>query len=402
MDITQLLKTLSIKTSSKIVLIVADGLGGLPNPNTGKSELEMAHLPNINKLAGKSICGLIDPVSPGITPGSGPAHLALFGYNPLEYVIGRGILSALGVNFPIKQGDVAARINFATVNDEGIIVDRRAGRLPTKQSSLLCEKLEQIKFNEVAIFVKPEKEHRAVVIFRGQNLDGALSDSDPQKEGLPAQPVKPIMSSEAQYTADIVNQFIHQAKVLLATSFPANMLLLRGFAQYKPIPTITELYKLTPASISTYPMYQGVTKLMGLTVLPTGDTLQAEIETLTENFDQYDFFFLHIKKTDTNGEDGNFEGKVAALEEIDRYFPEIINLKPDVLIFTGDHSTPALMKAHSWHPVPILLFSQYCRSDGVDRFDEYTCLRGGLGRISATNLMALALAHALKLEKFGA
>lgn len=402
MDITQLLTNLSKKTSSKIVLVVADGLGGLPNPVTGKSELETARLPNINRLASMSTCGLMDPVWAGITPGSGPSHLALFGYNPFEYMIGRGVLSALGVNFPIKQGDVAARINFATIDEKGLIVDRRAGRVPTEKSSLLCEKLEEIiRFRNLEIFVRPEKEHRAVVVFRGEHLSGELSDSDPQKEGLKANMVKPLIP-KAQYTANIVNEFIEQAREILLDSVPANMVLLRGFAEYNPIPKITELYKLTAASISTYPMYQGVTKLMGLEILPTGETFPEEIETLVKNYEHYDFFYIHFKKTDTTGEDGHFEGKVAALEELDRCFPKIVELKPDVLVFTGDHSTPALLRAHSWHPVPVLLFSQFCRPDGIDQFDERSCLRGGLGRISATSLMPLVLAHALKLEKFGA
>ena len=396
-----LIKSLATTSQFKIVLVVFDGLGGLPrNPGEG-TELETARTPHLDALAAQSVCGLADPISMGVTPGSGPAHLGLFGYDPLKYEIGRGILSALGVGFDLKASDVAARINFAQVDTEGKVIDRRAGRIPTEKNRQLCDLLSQIHLEGVEIFLRTEKEHRAAVVFRGEGLSGHLSDTDPQKLGVPPKLVEPL-NEEARHTADMVNQFISRAQQILSQEKKANMILLRGFDKYEALPTYSDRYQLKAAAIATYPMYRGIARLLGMTILPTGDTIGQEFETLAQFYQQYDFFFLHIKKTDSMGEDGNFEGKVKIIEEGDSCFPLLVHLKPDVIVVTGDHSTPAVLKSHSWHPNPVLLYSKFCRPDRVRAFSETECIHGGLGRFPALHLMPLMMANALKLEKYGA
>lgn len=397
----EIMKEISVKTESKIIFLIIDGLGGLPHPVNGKTELETAKTPTLDRLARSGICGLSEPISPGITPGSGPSHLALFGYDPIRFLIGRGVLGALGVAFPLKLLDVAARINFATVDRDGIITDRRAGRISTETCAELCEELELIKMEGVEIFVKPEREHRGVLILRGEGLSGALTDSDPQKVGLKPKEVRPI-EKEAQATADIANQFISEARNILKDRRPANMVLLRGFSSYKKFPAMSEIFKLSAAAIALYPMYKGLARLLGMEVLEAGDNFDDQIDILKQNYNKYDFFYIHVKATDSAGEDGDFERKVTVIEEVDQKVQSIIDLNPDVIVVTGDHSTPSSLKSHSWHNVPLLLWSKWCRADEVDQFGEKGCAKGGLGKINATDIMPLAMAHALKLEKFGA
>jgi 2,3-bisphosphoglycerate-independent phosphoglycerate mutase len=402
-DNLELIKKISTPSPTKIVLLIIDGLGGLPNPETGKTELETAKTPNLDQLATKSICGLIDPVSPGITPGSPPGHLALFGYDPVKYneMIGRGLVETLGIDFDLKPEDIAARGNFCTVDSSGLITDRRAGRISTEKCTELCRLLEGIAIEGVKLFVRPVKEHRFAVVFRGEGLAHEVSDSDPQQTGMAPKAVK-AKRSTARRTANIANEFITQARAILAGHHPANMVLLRGFSQRPDIPTMSEVYKLKPAAIAAYPMYRGLAKLVGMQLLKTGAAIAEEFATLKQNYADYDFFFLHIKGTDSAGEDGDFNRKVSAIEEIDKALPALTGLKPDVIVVTGDHSTPALLKGHSWHAVPILLYSKWCRADRVGEFSETTCITGGLGRFPATQVMPLAMANALKLNKFGA
>ena len=388
-------------TSSKIVLLVIDGLGGLPHPERGKTELESAKTPNLDRLAGEGVCGMIDPVGPGITPGSAPGHLALFGYDPFEFTVGRGVLEALGINFDLKEGDVAARGNFCTVDGSGVLSDRRAGRISTERCSELCQLLDGASIEGVRILVSPVKEHRFVVVFRGDGLSSELSDSDPQREGVPPKNVIPL-SAEAAKAAHIANEFIAKARATLADRSPANMVLLRGFANYPDFPKMREVFSLKPAAIAAYPMYRGLAKVVGMDVLPTGATIEDEIVTLAEHYQSYDFFFLHVKEADIAGEDGDFARKVSVIEQVDLALPRLIDLDPEVIIVTADHSTPAVLKGHSWHPVPFLLRSKWCRPDGVAEFSERACISGALGRFPATQVMPLALANALKLKKFGA
>ena len=402
MDLSlELIKEIARPSPTKIVLLVIDGLGGLPNPETGKTELETANTPNLDKLAAKGICGLIDPVSPGITPGSAPGHLALFGYNPISFNIGRGVLEAIGIDFDLQLGDVAARGNFCTVDATGLVTDRRAGRISTEKCSELCQLLDGLVIEEVRLFVCPVREHRFIVVFQGGNLVPDISDSDPQQLGV-APRITTALCPEAARMASIANQFIAQAKTTLANYYPANMILLRGFSRLPHFPTMGEVYKLKPAAIASYPMYRGLAKLVGMEILETGTTIEDEFATLKRNYTNYDFFFLHIKETDSAGEDGDFDRKVRIIEQIDRALPSLISMQPDVIVVTGDHSTPALIRGHSWHPVPVLLYSKWCRSDKVSEFSESACILGGLGRFPATQIMPLAMANALKLNKFGA
>lgn len=396
-----MIKEISIKTDSKILLLVIDGVGGLPLD--GKTELERAETPNLDNLASRSICGLTDAVGYGITPGSGPSHLALFGYDPLKYIIGRGVLEALGIGVELTPKDMAARGNFATMDSRGIIVDRRAGRIPTEKNREICallgKKIEKIK--GVKVFIRPGKEHRFVAIFRGDGLNGPLSDADPQKNGEKARPAR-ALSARAKKAEEVANSFIKKASEVLKSEHPANTVLLRGISKVPRIPSMGELFNLSPAAIATYPMYKGLARLVGMEVLQTGESIQDELRTLRGNFAKFDFFYLHIKQTDSSGEDGDYEKKVKVIEEVDIYIPEILDLKFDVIVVTGDHSTPALLKSHSWHPNPFLLHSRFIRVDGVNRFTERECSKGSLGRFLAVNAMPLMLANALKLKKFGA
>jgi 2,3-bisphosphoglycerate-independent phosphoglycerate mutase len=401
MNNLELIKGISITSPEKIVLLVIDGLGGLPDPKTGKTELETARIPNLDALATKGICGLADPIAPGITPGSGPGHLALFGYDPVSCNIGRGVLEAVGIDINLEPGDVAARGNFCTIDEKGIITDRRAGRISSEKCAELCQLLNGITINGVDIKVFPVREHRFVVVFRGDNLVADVTESDPSRTG--AAPLKiTALSPEAARLADIANNFVTKAKALLSKHHPANMVLLRGFASKPQFPTMQEIYKLNPLAIAVYPMYRGLARLVGMEVARTGTTLEEEFATLKENYKKYDFFFLHVKWTDTAGEDGDFVRKVKVLEQIDAALPVLTGLEPDVLVVTGDHSTPAAFGGHSWHPVPVLICSRYCRTDSVKKYSEQAFLAGGLGRISATQIMSLAMANARKLTKFGA
>jgi 2,3-bisphosphoglycerate-independent phosphoglycerate mutase len=401
MKLHDLIKELHEPGESKIVLLVADGLGGLPIEPNGKTELESARTPNLDALAREGVCGLSIPVLPGITPGSGPGHLALFGYDPLQYRIGRGILEALGINFQVGPRDVAARGNFCTVNAAGVITDRRAGRPTTERCQALCRKLQEIRVPAVEIFVEPVREHRFVVVFRGDNLGDAVNDTDPQQVGQ--RPLEAKGSDPAsENTARAVNAFVAEAGRLLKDEATMNMVTLRGFARYPKIETMQEVYGLKPVAIAVYPMYRGLARLVGMEVAEAGATLADQAETLRRLWSQYDFFFLHYKYTDSTGEDGNFAAKVEMIEHLDTEVPKIRALDPDVLIVTGDHSTPSKLRGHSWHTVPTLLWSPTCRPDPVIEFGESYCLRGGLGQFPAMYLLPLAMAHAGRLGKYGA
>ncbi|HEY90956.1 MAG TPA: 2,3-bisphosphoglycerate-independent phosphoglycerate mutase [Dehalococcoidia bacterium] len=395
------MKELSRPSPSKIVLVVIDGLGGLPRPETGKTELETARTPNLDMLATNGICGLSDPIGPGITPGSAPGHTALFGYDPVTSDIGRGVLEAVGVDFDLQPGDVAARGNFCTVDDTGLITDRRAGRISTGKCIELSQLLDGLTIEDVNVIVRPVREHRFIAVFRGEGLVPRVTESDPQQVGFAPLPVR-AESPDAEKMALIANEFVTRAGEILAAHRPANMVLLRGFSQRPQFDTMTGIYKLKPAAIAAYPMYRGLARLVGMDVLETGTTIEDEFETLKSNYADYDFFFLHVKASDSAGEDGDFDRKVSVIQDVDSALRGLIELRPDVIVVTGDHSTPAVLKAHSWHPVPVLLSSPSCRPDSITEFSETACVTGGLGRFSATHIMPLAMAHALKLAKFGA
>lgn len=400
MDWEKIAKQLSTDTPSKIILLVMDGLGGLPHQ--GKTALEAAHSPNLDELAAHSACGLSDPVFMGITPGSGPAHLSLFGYDPLRHTLGRGILEALGVGVDVGKDDMVARGNFATLRED-LITDRRAGRIPTAENELLCERINAyLKEREgPRIMVYPGKEHRFVVKFSGENLCDALSDADPQKENKPRTHAQPL-SNEAQETAKIVNSFLEDLTEFLKDSSPVNTVLLRGFSKHPSLPSMQDLYKIKPVALANYPMYKGLAKLVGMAVADVGPEIKDLFDTLDGIYEEYNFFYVHVKKTDSAGEDGNYEAKKAAIEETDTHIPRLVGKNSDVLVITSDHSTPCLLKSHSWHPNPFMLHAKTAMPDAVVRFSERTCSQGYLGRFRAVYAMPLMLAHAGKLKKYGA
>ena len=395
------LKALARPAQTKIVLLVLDGLGGLSRAGDGKTELEAARTPNLDRLAAQGNLGLADPVAPGITPGSGPGHLGLFGYDPLQYRIGRGVLEAVGIDLEMTERDLAARGNFCTVDARGVITDRRAGRIPTEACARLTPLLEKIGIPGVELIVQPVREHRFVVLFRGEGLEEGLSETDPQETGKPPLPVQ-AEAPQAKKAADIVNQFVAEARRVLAAEHPANMILLRGFSKYPRLPKLTEIYGVRAAVIAVYPMYRGLAKLAGMQAVKTGDTVADEFTSLESIYGDFDFFFVHVKKTDSAGEDGDFDKKVSIIEEVDAEIPRLLALRPEVVVVTGDHSTPAAFKAHSWHPVPVLLWSKWCRPDGAPRFTERECRYGNIGHVRAAELMPLIMAHAERLTKFGA
>jgi 2,3-bisphosphoglycerate-independent phosphoglycerate mutase len=400
MNIHDLVAELRETNASKIVLLVADGLGGLPMQPGGKTELETARTPNLDACARDGVCGLSVSVLPGITPGSGPGHLALFGYDPLEYRIGRGILEALGINFQVTSKDVAIRGNFVTL-ENGLIKDRRAGRPTTDRCRAMVAKMRQVKIPGIEVFVEPVKEHRFVAVFRGEGLGDRVNDTDPQAVGVA--PLKAEGADEAsKKTAAVANEFVAQVDRILKDDAPTNGCTLRGFARYPKIATMKEVYGLRSAAIAVYPMYKGLARLVGMDVLDAGDTIESQIATLKRVWNDHDFFFIHFKYTDSTGEDGTFDKKVQMIEKLDSALPGILDLKPEVLIVTGDHSTPSKMKSHSFHPVPTLLRAAITRTDGVTEFGEQQCLRGGLGQFQAKHLMLLAMAHAKRFGKYGA
>ncbi len=400
---SELLKDLLEENDHKIIYLIMDGLGGLPRTPDGFTELETANTPNLDALAREGICGLLDPVSPGITPGSGPGHLALFGYDPQEFIIGRGVLSALGIGFKLTEKDVAARLNFCTIDENGIVVDRRAGRISTELNQKLVEKIRsRVKLpGDVEFFLETVSEHRAVLVLRGEGLGGNINDTDPQEVGKA--PLEPRGEDPAsQKTAEIVKAFLQQVKEILKDEHPANFVLARGFAKYVPLPTMKERYGLKALAIAQYPMYRGLARLVGMTVPEKPATYQDMWEQLQANYADFDFFFIHFKKTDSSGEDGDFERKVKIIEEIDAWVGQLRTLDPAVIVVTGDHSTPSVLKSHSWHPVPALLWSRFARPDGVTKFGERYCASGYMGRMATKHLIILALANALRLKKFGA
>ncbi len=391
-----------VASDRKIVMLVADGVGGLPKKPGGPTELEAAKTPNMDHLAAEGALGLLDPIGPGITPGSGPAHLALFGYDPIKHNVGRGLLSALGLDFELQENDVCARGNFCSLDDKGNITDRRAGRVPTKISSKLCELLEkEIQLGDIEIFVKPEKDHRFLLVLRGDHLSDQLEDTDPQKTGVPPLKCRPLRE-EAARTARIVDDFSAQARRYLAAQDQAQGVLLRGFARKLPLPTMADRFGLRAAALADYPMYRGLSKLVGMEVISKDAELLDRIATVKKRREDFDFFYVHFKKTDAAGEDGDFEKKVKFIEELDSAIPELMKTRPDVLVVTADHSTPATMASHSWHPVPLLLWGHNVRVDVQTSFGESAASLGGLGRFPMTHLLPLALAHADKLIKYGA
>lgn len=396
-----LMRSLQVDNGSKIVLAVADGLGGLPGLPHGRTELEAAQTPTLDRLAREGICGLQVPVAPGITPGSGPGHLGLFGYDPLEFVVGRGVLSTLGIGFDLRPEDVTARGNFCTLNGDGRVTDRRAGRISSEEGSRLVDKLREIQLPNVEVFVEPIKEYRFALILRGQNLGATVAGTDPEQTGV--KPEEPrAQGAHSRRTAELASRFIRAAEERLRGEAQGNGVLLRGFSSLPSWPRMDDIFGLRSRALASYPMYRGLAKLVGMEVPMDLASPGDEIAALRNTWKETDFFFLHFKSSDSAGEDGSFGEKMASLEAFDHHISEVLEMKPDVLMVTGDHSTPALMGSHSFHPVPVVLAAKTCRPDLVEHFGERACLAGGLGQLPAHQLMPLAMAHAGRLRKFGA
>ncbi len=407
MNLDTLYSELTLKTKKKLVLLVLDGLGDLATPEQGfLTPLESAFTPNLDKLAKLSAQGRITPVAPGITPGSGPGHLALFGYDPVEIQVGRGVIEALGLGIELHAGDVAARANFCTLDGNGIVTDRRAGRIETEVCEELCALLSNriTKIGDVQVIIKAGKGHRFVVIFRGKGLEGPLTDADPHREGQPVPKVEPVnaKSAKAQKAAALIAEFYQLALPILKDRQPANGFLMRGIAHQPKLELFEERYKLKPACQAVYPMYKGLAQLVGMKKIEGEQTISDQFETYLNEYDNYDFFFIHYKYTDMHGEDGNFDAKRKSIEELDRALPLLLEKKPDVLAITGDHSTPCKVRGHSWHPQPVLLHSEYSGCDKLERFTETGANLGSLGVFDAKFLIRHMQANALMFDKYGA
>lgn len=389
---------------TKMVLLIMDGLGGLPREPGGQTELETAFTPHMDALAERSALGLTIPVANGITTGSGPGHLAIFGYDPIQYEIGRGALEALGVDYDLYPDDVAARGNFCTIDPHGLLTDRRGGRIPNQQADELLDVLRTIRVEGAEIFLRRIKEHRFAFVMRAAEgcppLGDGLSETDPLVTGRPLLDVQALRPDSAR-AAVIANRFLAEAKRLLQDRRPSNMITLRGFAKLPVLPQYAERFQLKAACVAVNGMYRGVARLAGMRVLEVdGAEIADEFSALEKYWQDYDFFYVHVKQTDTYGELGDFDAKVKVIEEVDRQFPRLTALKPDVIIIGGDHSSPAVLKSHSWHPVPLLLYGRYVREDGVAQFGERACARGSLGTLPAKEVMALAMANAFRVAKY--
>lgn len=407
MNLDSVYQELTGKPQGKIALLVMDGVGDIAiKENNYLTPLEAAKTPHLDALAKESAQGRMIPVAPGITPGSGPGHLGLFGYDPLEFEVGRGVIEALGLGIELKAGDVAARANFCTLDGNGIVTDRRAGRIPTETCEKLCAMLSAKikKIGDVEVLIQPGKEHRFVVVLRGKGMEGPLTDADPQKVGFPIPSVEPrdAKSAKAKKTAKVIKEFYKQALPIIAKEKPANGFLMRGIAHQPDIPLFEQRYNLKPACIAVYPMYKGLAQLVGMTKIEGPQTIAEQFATYKKLYDEYDFFFIHFKYTDKYGEDGNYAAKVKAIEDFDAALPILMEKKPDVIVVTGDHSTPTPMKGHSWHPQPVLIHSQFSGSDKLDRFTDTGANLGSLGVFPAKDLIRYIQANAGMLEKFGA
>ncbi|MGQ0803261.1 MAG: 2,3-bisphosphoglycerate-independent phosphoglycerate mutase [Actinomycetota bacterium] len=397
MDLTALVQP----ADTKILLVVMDGLGGYADGEHG-TELEEAATPNLDQLAAEGASGLVEPVGPGITPGSGPGHLGLFGYDPERFELGRGALSAAGLDFELRPGDVAARGNLCTLAPDGTITDRRAGRIPDDEAAAIVAMLqERVHLDGTEVFFRHEREHRVLVVLRGNGLDERVTDTDPQATGVPPLEPEPL-DPDAKRTVELVDERDAQVRKLLADPPKANGLRLRGFDTHRHLPGFAERYRLRAAAVAIYPMYRGIARLLGMDVLGRPSDLDDQLELLGAAWADYDYFFLHHKGTDSAGEDGDRPRKIAAIEALDAVVPQLRDLAPDVIAVSGDHSTPSQMAAHSWHPVPVVLWSERCGRDQAERFGERWCGAGGLGLRPTKDLMALMLANAGRLAKYGA
>ena len=395
------IRWLAQPADTRVLLLVLDGLGGLPLETGGPTELEAADTPNLDALVTDGTCGLHHPVAAGITPGSGPGHLALFGYDPLVYETGRGVLEALGIEFPLEPTDIAIRANFCTVDGDGIITDRRAGRIPTEEAAPLAEMLDEIPCRGAECFVRHVKEHRFLLVIRPEEPTGSnVHDTDPGRPGEPVEPRARDAASEP--AAEIMSVWLRAARERLAGQPHANMALLRGASSLPDWPRFRDVFGMRASATAAYPMYRGVARVVGMDAMAVPEGAEHLVPAFRQRFEEYDFHFLHFKPPDKAGEDGDFDRKVAVIEEADRIVPALMDVGPDIVIVTGDHSTPSLLRSHSWHPVPFLISGGATRNDAARTFGETACAAGAHGLVRGRELMRLAAARAGRLAKFGA
>ena len=396
-----LLQSLAQPAHTKLVLLVLDGLGGMPHEAGGPTELEAASTPNLDRLAAEGQAGLSQPIGLGITPGSGPGHLALFGYDPVASNIGRGALSALGLGLQLDAGDLGVRLNFCTLDDQGHVADRRAGRIETSVNQELVAKLNALEVAGVELEFATESQHRAVLIIRGAYLSPAVQETDPQAVGVPPLEPEPL-NATAQHTSAVLRLVTEAVRECIRHESPANFVLMRGYAGLPELQSLHSLYGLQPVCLATYPMYKGLARVAGMAVVDGLDTADDQMAAVADVWNEYDYYFIHHKAPDARGEDGDFDAKAAAIEALDRRLPALLELGPDVLVVTGDHSTPSLLRQHSWHPVPCLFWGGCVLPDTVQSFGERACGQGSLGVFPAQSIMGLMLAQGGRLQKFGA
>ncbi len=403
----------------KILLLIADGLGDRPVKELGgKTPLEAAEKPNINRLAEEGMVGLIDPIKPGIIPGSDTSHLNYLGYDPYKYYTGRGPFEAMGTGLVLKGGDIAFRANFATVDESGIVLDRRAGRIREGTSDLA--KSLNMKIEDVEILFKEGTEHRGALVLRGNGISTEVSDNDPHSDNL--EPKKIVATSEkGEKTARILNEFYRRSLVILKDHeinkerrrkglMEANAILYRGGGQVPILPSFKERHSLTGGFVAAVALVSGICKLVGLKdYTPAGVTgstdtnIKKKFSAAVEGLREVDFMLVNVKGTDIAGHDGKGVAKKEFIERIDSAMTDtIMKIKDDILIcFTGDHSTPASVREHTSDPVPILLRYPGCRRDGVGKFDEISSKDGYL-RLRGNDLIDVLLSSANKSDKYGA
>ncbi|ENN96071.1 cofactor-independent phosphoglycerate mutase [Methanocaldococcus villosus KIN24-T80] len=404
----------------KIIIFIIDGLGDRPNEK-GETPLKIAKKPTMNRIAEEGICGLMNAIDIGIRPGSDTAHLAILGYDPYKVYTGRGPLEAFGLGLDLKEGDIAFRCNFATVDDNFIVKDRRAGRLDFETAKILEKEIDGLEIDGVKVIFR-SKGYRGALVLRGEGLDYMVTDADPHKDNVKVEEVKPLRK-EAEKTAEILNKLLkiiynklkdHPVNIEREKKGlpPANIILPRGAGIVPKVEKFYEKYKMKGAVICGTALIKGIGKMLGLDVIEVegangtpNSNIMGKAKALLNNLDKYDFFLINVKAADEAGHDGKFELKKEIIEKIDNmlsYIFENINKDSVYFVLTGDHSTPIEVKDHSADPVPIVIWGKSVRKDDVKEFDEFACAKGGLHWIKGEHVMRILLDLTNRNEKFGA
>ncbi len=402
------------ENSGKGILIVCDGLGDLREK--GKTPLQAAKTPNMDRLAEHGACGLMHTIGRGIIPGSDTAHLQLFGYSTEKYYTGRGTFEALGVGIELEEGDVAFRCNFATVDEKMKILDRRAGRISTSFAKKLEQDFQNIEIDGAKVIFKASVEHRGALVLRGKGLSHKVGDTDPHSltRLLVSKPLEG--TPEAKKTAKILNEFTKLSHEKLNSNplnegreLPANILLSRGPGIFSKAPPMEEKFGIRSACVAGGALYKGVAKFVGMDILKvkgaTGakDTdLNSKADAVVSALNEYDFVFLHIKATDSFSHDGDFGGKKKFIEKIDsEVLPKLMETGANIMI-TGDHTTPCRIGDHSSHPTPFLMNGELVRHDDIKKFDEFSCANGSLGHLFGKDVMNMMVSLMGKAHIYGA